>query len=395
MCENAADVVVIGGGAVGTSITYYLAKMGANVVLAERNDICSGTSGACDKAVSMQTKNPGLPLEMALESVKLYQQLAEELVYDIEFEQSGGMIPIENEAQMAIMKPFIERQKSIGLNVELLSIAEARRIQPGFSPDLLAATYSPMDGRVNPMKLTFGFARAARQKGAIIKIGAEVQEIQINKGKVEGVVTSAGIIKTKTVVNAAGVWAPFVGKLAGLPIPIKPRRGQILVTEALTKPIPTEVWSARYIVAKHNVELLRKEDPVAAELGVGLSVSQSREGNLLIGATREFAGYDTNTTLDGLHAIVRHVTSIFPEFKKLNIIRTFAGMRPYTPDGMAILGPVEGIEGFIMAAGHEGDGVALSPITGKMIAEYIVKGEVAKPIKELGLQRFKKTGLVS
>ena len=393
MSEMTADVVVIGGGAVGTSITYYLAKAGIKVILVEQNDICGGTSGSCDKAVSMQTKNPGLPLEMALESVKLYKNLSSELEYDIEFEQSGGMIPIENEQQMEIMKPFIDRQKKIGLQIELLSIKEARRIQPGYSEKLLASTYSPMDGRVSPLRLTFGFAGAAKKKGAIIKIGAKVTGIEVKKGQVEGVITSSGTIKTKIAVNAAGVWAPFIGDMLNLSIPIKPRRGQILVTEALPYSIPTEVWSARYIVAKHNVDLLRREDPVGAELGVGLSVSQSKEGNLLIGATREFVGYNTHTTKEGLHAIASHVTNIFPEFKKLNIIRTFGGMRPYTPDGMAILGPVDSVSGFIMAAGHEGDGIALSPITGKQIAEYIAYGRMSKAIAKLNLQRFSKRAI--
>lgn len=383
------DVAVIGGGAIGTAVTYYLAKQGVNVVLVDRNDVCSGTSSACDKAVSMQTKNPGLPLELALESLELYRTLADELEYDIEFQQCGGMIPIENEVQLAIMKNFIKQQRSIGLNVDLLDINDARKIQPSFSPNLVASTYSPTDGRVNPLHLTFGFAQAAKRKGAIIKTGAEVKEIITKAGAVDKIVTTAGDIKTKTVVNACGVWAPFIGKMVGLEIPIKPRRGQLLVTETVPANfVTTEIWSARYIVAKHNVEMLRREDPVAAELGVGLSVSMSAEGYLLLGGTREFAGYDTNTTPEALTAIIRNATNIFPYLKNVHIIRTFAGLRPYTPDGMAILGPVKGLTGFIMAAGHEGDGIALAPVTGKIIAEYIVGGTEHKAFKELSLHRF-------
>ena len=177
MTTQTVDAAIIGGGAIGSAITYYLAKHGLKVMLLDRKDICGGTSGACDKAVSMQTKNPGLPLEMAMESVKLYQTLAAELDYDIEYVRCGGMIPIENKKQLAIMKPFIERQQSIGLDVKLLDIDSARIMQPALSPALAAATYSPMDGRVNPMRLTFGFARAARRLGAVLKIGVEVRGI--------------------------------------------------------------------------------------------------------------------------------------------------------------------------------------------------------------------------
>jgi Glycine/D-amino acid oxidases (deaminating) len=388
-----ADVAVIGGGAIGTAITYYLAKQGADVVLVDRGDVCSGTSGACDKAVSMQTKNPGLPLELALESLKLYRTLADELAYDIEFQQCGGMIPIENEAQLAVMKNFIKRQRSIGLNVELLDIAAARKIQPAFSPDLVASTYSPTDGRVNPLQLTFGFAQAARRKGAKIKTDTEVTGIVTKGGAVNKVITTAGDITTKTVVNACGVWAPHIGRMVGLEIPIRPRRGQLLVTETVPRDfVTTEIWSARYIVAKHNVELLRREDPVAAELGSGLSVSLSAEGYLLLGGTREFAGYNTATTPEALAAIIRNATAIFPYLKDVHIIRTFAGLRPYTPDGMAILGPVRGLSGFIMAAGHEGDGIALAPVTGKIIAEYIVSNTAHRVFNELSLHRFDAIG---
>jgi glycine/D-amino acid oxidase-like deaminating enzyme len=385
------DVAVIGGGAIGTAITYYLTKAGVKVALLERQDICSGTSGACDQAVSMQTKNPGLVLEMALKSVQMYRTLATELDYDLEFEQCGGMIPIENEKQLSIMKPFVDQQKSIGLEVGILDIAAARKIQPALGSHLVAATFSPMDGRVSPLRVAFAFVRAASRLGAIIKTRTEVQGIQVKSGRVSAVVTNQGIVNTNLVVDACGVWAPFIGELAGIKIPIIPRRGQILVTEAIPGIIRGEVWSARYIVAKHHIEWIRQEDPVGAELGVGLSVSTTASGNLLIGGTREFASYDTRTTPEALQAIVRHLLNIFPGLKDIHIIRTFAGLRPYTPDGMPILGPVDGTEGFVIAAGHEGDGVALAPLTGSLIADYIAKGISSPAIRELGLQRFDQT----
>jgi len=149
-----------------------------------------------------------------------------------------------------------------------------------------------------------------------------------------------------------------------------------------------ELWSARYIVAKYNPEMIRGEDPEAADLGVGMAVGQTPEGTLLIGGTREFAGYDTATTPEATAAILRHAVNILPGLAKIHVIRTFAGLRPYTPDGMPILGPVDGLEGFVMAAGHEGDGIALAPITGKIIADYIVDGTAATGLEELNLRRF-------
>lgn len=388
MITNSADVVIIGGGVIGTSIAYYLAKQGIKATLLERQDICSGTSGACDKAISLQSKNPGLHLEMALQSADMFKALGEELDCDLEYQQGGGMIAIENESQLNIMKQFVERQKSYGLAVDVLNIEEARSRQPVLSANLLAVTYSPEDAEVSPLKATFGFARAARRLGASLQTGVEVSGIMVENGQVEGVVTNQGIVRTKFVINAAGVYAPSIGKMVGLDIPIKPRRGQIIVTESVPPLIQGTIWSARYIVAKYNPELIRKEDPEAADLGVGMAVGQTHEGTLIIGGTREFVGYDLKTTPEALMAILRHAANVLPTLRKIHVIRAFAGLRPYTPDGMPILGPVDSIAGFLMAAGHEGDGIALAPITGQIMAEYFVANQISKEMKALSLSRF-------
>jgi sarcosine oxidase subunit beta len=184
------------------------------------------------------------------------------------------------------------------------------------------------------------------------------------------------------------VYAPFIGSLIGLNVPIMPRRGQIIVTESMPPYIFGELWSARYIVAKHTPEMIRQEDPQAAELGVGLALGQTNEGTLLIGGTRELVGYDLNTTPEALAAILRHAVNVIPGLKNIHIIRVFSGLRPYTPDGMPILGPVAGVNGFLMAAGHEGDGIALAPVTGKMMADYIMGRSVAQAIQQLNVSRF-------
>lgn len=388
--SRSSEVLIIGGGVIGTSIAYYLTKFGIKPTLLESKDICAGTSGACDKAISMQSKNPGLHLDLALESSAMFEGLGEELAADIEYHRCGGMIAIENARQLAIMEKFVERQKSHGLPVDIIGIDEARRRQPALSPTLVGSTYSPADADVSPLKLTFAFARAARRGGADLRTGTTVKELLVKKGRVEGVVTDAGSFRADFTINATGVWAPAIGRMAGLEIPIKPRRGQIIVTEAMPPLINGELWSARYIVAKHNPEMIREEDPQAADLGVGMSIGQTQEGTLLIGGTREFAGYEPLTTPEGTNAILRHVANILPALKKVHVIRTFAGLRPYTPDGMPILGPVDGLAGLVMAAGHEGDGIALAPITGRMVAEYIADGKVRDAMGKLSLSRFKK-----
>jgi sarcosine oxidase subunit beta len=169
--------------------------------------------------------------------------------------------------------------------------------------------------------------------------------------------------------------------MVGITVPIRPRRGQLLVTAA-TKPMIKGCFiSARYIAAKHNPDLAKGK-------GEGIAIEQTESGNLLLGSTREFVGFDRRTTVEGLRGIARRTMAVLPGLSALNVIRSFAGLRPYTPDGLPILGPVEGVEGFIMAAGHEGDGIALSPITGELMAQFIAEGRTEIPLEPFRLERF-------
>ncbi|MDD4569086.1 MAG: FAD-binding oxidoreductase [Tepidanaerobacteraceae bacterium] len=387
--KKSADVVIVGGGVIGTSIAYYLSKQGIKPILLEKDDLASGSSGACDIDIILQSKNPGIHLQLAMESAKMYTTLADELDFDIEYKTCGGMILIENEEQLKIMKDFVKRQKAIGLNVQLLDLKEASEIQPGLSPLLVGSTYSPQDAHVNPMRLCQAFSRAARRLGAEVCLNTSVVDIKVGKNKVKSVITNRGEIATKIVINAAGAYAPMIGKMVGLSLPIKPRRGQIIVTEPVPKLVMADVLCAKYIVAKYNPKLLEGSDNPETRLGVGLSLSQTHDGQILIGATREFVGYNKNTTHEALRAILRNATRLVPALKSIHVIRSFAGLRPYTPDGLPLLGYVEGIQGFIMAAGHEGDGIALSPVTGRIISDLIVDGKTFMDVSCLCPSRFR------
>jgi glycine/D-amino acid oxidase-like deaminating enzyme len=386
--RKSAEIVVIGGGVIGTSIAYYLSKRAKQVVLVERDDLASGASGACDIDIILQSKSPGIHLQLAMASAELYKTLTEEIDYDIEYENTGGMILIEDDEQMSVMKNFVKKQRDIGLEVELLNLKEASKLQRGLAPHLAGATYSPQDANVNPLRLCFAFARAARKLGAEINLDTPVLGITTKNGRVKSVITNRGEIETDLVINAAGAYAPFIADMVELKLPIKPRRGQIVVTEPVPKIVMGDVLCAKYIVAKYNPKLLEVSDDPEDRLGVGLSLSQTKNGNILIGGCREFVGYDKSNTHEALKTILKHATRLVPVLKQIHIIRTFAGLRPYTPDGLPILGPVDGIEGFFMAAGHEGDGIALAPITGKIVADIIVDGKTFMDISKLSIDRF-------
>jgi sarcosine oxidase subunit beta len=376
-----AEVLIIGAGVIGASIAFHLTRHGIKPLVIEKNDPASGSSGACDGLVFLQSKRPGLHLQLALESRQRFDDLVDILGKDIEFRNPGGMCLIESETELGAMRLFADEQRRSGLKVELIDGDEARCREPSLSQKVIAATYSALDSQVNPYALTFALLRAAKSAGARILVGEGVTGIERAAGGVSGVLTDNGRIRAPVVVNAAGAWAAEVGRMAGLDIPITPRRGQILVTAAVPPLLRHCLISAQYVAAKFNPELATKG-------GMGFSLEQAENGNILIGSTREFVGFDRRTTFDGIRTIADRIASVIPALKRVPVIRTFGGLRPYTPDGLPIIGKVEGLEGFIMAAGHEGDGIALSAITGELIADLIAGGRTQFPLDAFRLERF-------
>lgn len=376
-----ADAVIIGGGLIGSSIAFRLAHIFKRVVLIDKGEIGGKTSASCDKAIFLQSKKPGFPSRLAKASREIYKHLEEELDMPFEFKQAGGMIVIENEAHLPFMKDFVANQKKAGIDVQLLDREEALERQPCFSENIVGSTYSSEDAEVNPLLLSHAFATAAKRKGAIIRSHTEVTNIITEDGKVKSVQTNNGEIATPLVINAAGPFATEVASMVNVTLPIKPRRGIILISER-TRPIVTgNVLCSQYIATKHAAN---GEDGIPP---IGLSLGQTKSGNLLIGGSREFVGFNKKVEPRLFQAIAEHAARIAPSIKNVRLIRTMIGFRPYTGDGLPIIDYAPEVEGFVIAAGHEGDGIALAPITGKLVAD-LVEGNKNELLEPLTLSRF-------
>ena len=326
-------------------------------------------------------------MELAVQSIAMFEHLGEELGEDIEYGlRCGGMQPVEDQLQWDILSEIVEEQRKSGVDIRMISIEEAREIEPMLAPDLKGALYSPTGGKVNPIKLTMAFAKAAKRNGAEILTETEVTDLIMDGKTVKGVKTTKGDFYADTVVNACGAWAANIGKMAGLDIPIQPRKGQLIVTEPTGPFMDVTLQCARYNVVKFRPEAVTDQE--ALKMGNSLSIEQTENGGLIIGGTREFVGFDRENTLEAIETILRRAVRFFPALKDVCFIRCFAGLRPYTPDGLPLIGKVNGLEGFYMAAGHEGDGIALSPITGKLLAEQIVYGKESYSLKDFDPNRF-------
>lgn len=374
-------VIIIGGGVIGTSIAYHLAREGGAVTLLEKGGLASGSSGACDGHIFLQSKKPGIHLELALASRELFQELDRELAGPTEFRKSGGLVAITTRDELAVMEDFAAAQASTGLEVDLLKGEPLRRLCPALSPDILGATYSPLDGQVNPIRLTLALGRGAAELGAEVLTGQEVTGLERAGSGTWRVATPRKRFQAERVVLAGGALTPKLGSLLGLEIPIKPRRGQILVTEPAEPLLPMSLITAGYIAAKFNPE-------IAARAGQGVSMEQTEAGSFLLGSTREFVGFDRRTRMRDLAGIARRAGRIIPALAELSAIRSFAGLRPYTPDGLPILGPVPGREGLFIASGHEGDGIALAPVTGRLMARLILGRRPETDPAPFSLERF-------
>ena len=312
-------VIVIGAGIIGTSVAYYLSKKDVEVVLIDAKDIAAGSSGACDKAIMLQSKKLGPALELAVQSAFLYKKLEKELQQDLEYRQGGGMILIDNERDLNVLQQMVEQQNSIGLNVKILTGDEVRKKNPYLSKEIIAASWCEDDAEINPMHTAFAFAKAAHKNNAILQLKCEVLDLIISNGNIIGVQTTHGEIHADSVVICSGAWTKNILKMIQLDVPIIPRKGIILVTEKLPKIIDCNVLSGTYILSK----LQKDRNPIP--YGIGLAISQTKSGTLLIGGSREFVGFDNSIKTEIIREIAKHAIHAFPCLEDAFLI----GVRDY------------------------------------------------------------------
>ena len=387
MTKRKTDVLIVGGGIMGCSTAWQLAKRGRRVIVLERKDVCSGAAGATDGVVGYHTKKPGNEMNLAIESIGMFDTLAEELGEEIDYSlHAGGMQPVEDKEQWDILSAIVGEQCKSGVDIRMISAEEARAIEPHLAEDIYGALYSPTGGKINPLKLTMAFSHAAKRLGAEFLYNTEVTGFIIEDNVCKGARTAGEEFYADVTVNCCGAWAGEVAALAGLDLPVIPRKGQLAVTEPIGPFMKATLQCARYNVIKFRPETIKDENVL--KLGASLSIEQQEEGGLIIGGTREFADFEDENTFVAIDTMMKRAARFFPELRNVSVIRYFAGFRPYTPDGLPLLGPVKSLKNFFMAAGHEGDGIALSPVTGKLIAEYIVDGQPSYDLRAFSPDRF-------
>jgi len=381
MFPKEAEVVVIGGGVVGSATTYFLAQAGKKVVLVDKGYKAGEASAANAAFVWSITRKPGIDIRLAMHSFSIHRQLQDELDKDFEYVHNGGLLVIDDEGQFPFVEAHLHARAEDGYPLEMIDAKQVFELEPLLNRErILGAVFSADDGTTNPIFLVISLNLQAQKLGAKIFHHTEVKGIEVQGGKVKGVITDKGTIQTETVVNAAGSWGCFIGEMVGLKVPITPFQLAMLVTEQLPPCISHPIMGASY--------MLEEDTGKTGGLGCGLIISQQAAGNLLIGASWRDAGYDKRMIQEEIELMASVNVQGMPMLKNVRVIRSYANFFPHTEDDLPILGKVDGVEGFIMACGHNGHGIGMGPGSGKMIQELICTGETSIPLDELSLSRF-------
>ena len=390
------DVVVIGAGAIGSSVAYHLAKKGLEVALVERGDVANGTSSRCDAVALICDKKPGIDTEMGYASIQVFKQLAKEFSYDFEFHQRGSLYVCETDQELDIAKEYVKQQQADGYDMRMVDNYEMQEMEPYLAKDLVGGIWTEPDSSMSPYKLCYAFVEEGKKHGLKVFDRHSVIDIKLDeKGAVESVVTNRGEIKTKRIVNCGGAWAPTLGKMVGINIPIIPRKGVILISEKTFKIVNQKVHEFGYMLSKfEDINFKRNVSELVEKHNVAFNIEPTEADNFLLGGHREFNGYDISTEIEVMQAIAERGIRFFPIIKEINCIRAYAGVRPYVEDHLPIVSEVEEIPGYYIAAGHEGDGISLSGITGRMMTQIITGEETDFNIDKLKFSRYKKSKLV-
>lgn len=384
------DVVVIGGGIVGCATAYFLTEAGLSVHLVERDGVATGTSGCCMGHL-MVTPDPAFSYQLTRASVLLWQRLAAE-VGGFEYNPSGAFWLAETEEDLPLLEQLVVELEGHGDTGEIIDGDELCRREPGLAKGLPGAMFYKDDGVVMPMLAAGALLGAAMRRGAQVSWSRPVTGFLTEGQRITGVRTAQGDIPAAHVVNAAGVWSAELTELAGLArAPVYPRRGDLAITMHHTCPIRSQMLEVAYLRVsmsgggKAASPLEPEEDPGAH----AVNIQPQSKGSVLIGSTRQFQrGYDRCVNRELLHTSLQRAARYLPGLERAQVVRTWAGLRPFALDKKPILGPCETLPGFHMATGHEGLGITMAPITGKLVAQGILGETPDLDLAPYSLSRF-------
>ena len=353
-------MVVVGAGMIGAACAYSLARSGRRVAVVDRGPVVGGTTGAGEGNLLVSDKPPGPELELALESLRLWRELAEELgARALEYEPKGGLVVAKDRRALQALHELAGSQRRVGVQAENVAAEDLGEWGPHLARELAGGVRYAQDAQVQPALAAVGLLRQARAVGRV-ELLAGVTVTGLASGRVE--TDTRGTLHCGAVVNAAGTWGGEIAALAGAALPVLPRRGFVLVTEPLPPLVRHKVYAADYVA-----------DVASGSAGLQSSavVEGTAAGPVLIGASRERVGYDRSLSVPVLARLAAQATELFPALRAARVLRTYRGFRPYLPDHLPAIGPDPERPWLLHACGHEGAGIGLAPATARLVTQLL------------------------
>jgi glycine oxidase len=360
------DVIVIGGGVIGTSITYQLAKRGVRVMLLERDRLGGAATGASAGIIQPHGGLEAVPefTALAVESARLFPAIAAELKQRTGFDIGYRRVDVLELAIDDADELRLRRQIDRPAGAEWVDPAAAMEIEPEVNPSIRGALMHRADAQLLPATFTTALGRAAVELGSEVREGVAVDRLLIDGERVRGVAIGNETMNAGEVVIANGCWSGAWSASLGLPIPVRPVRGQMVALEA------------------------QGRAPRAVLSGCGGYAVPKPDGRIIVGTTVEDAGFDPRPTVQGIAGLLDRAPRLAPRLAGATVRAAWAGLRPGTTDGLPIIGRVAGRHGVTVATGHFRNGILLAPITAELVADLLLEGTTRLPTARFDPARF-------
>ena len=368
---SSAAVVIIGGGVMGLSCAYHLAREGVtDVVLLERDALGSGSTGRAAGGVRTQFSDRA-NIELSARSLETFRDFPKRFEQEIDFFEVGYLFLLADGESLKDFEKGVALQNELGVSSRMISVNEAKQLSPLIETDgLLAAAYCPTDGHCTPDSVVLGYATMARKFGARLVTQTEVTGIERAGSQIRAVATSRGRIETDTVICTAGAWSQNIASWVDVELPVVPLRRQIMVTEPLANfdpatPFTIDFESSFYYHGSGRQVVFGMSDP------------------------DEKPGFSTETTDAWLPRLERAISRRAPFLATVGIASSWAGLYEVTPDNNALIGEAEGVERFLYATGFSGHGFLMGPAVGEVVGDLYAGKAPFVDVSGFDARRFK------
>ncbi|MER8002379.1 FAD-dependent oxidoreductase [Streptomyces sp. NPDC095613] len=378
-------IVIVGAGIVGAATARALVRAGCDVTVVDRGSTAGGTSAGGEGNLLVSDKEPGPELRLAQRSLAAWARIEAELRDELpagfpglELERKGGLVVATTEAGAEALLAFADAQRDAGVLAETVDDTRAHELEPDLTPHSTATVFYPEDLQVQPVAATEALLAAARRHGARVRQGVEVTGPVLSAGRLVGVRVDSGTLPADAVVLAAGPWSGLVAERLGVLLPVRPRRGTVLVTSRMPVRVRHKVYDADYVGAVGSG---------SADLQVSSVVESTAAGTVLIGSSRERRGFDERIEARVLAALAAKALLLFPFLAAAQAMRAYGGFRPFVPDHLPVIGADPRLPGLWHATGHEGAGIGLSLATAELLRDQLLGGTADPLAAEFRLDR--------